>query len=259
MSEQPDLDSKTRSIQSYSDRQWSLPNCKPFMRMSWHDLLFAHWRVPAEVLRPTIPPKLEIDTFDGDAWIGVVPFRMTDVAPRGVPSIPWLSAFPELNVRTYVTIEGKPGVWFYSLDATNPVAVRAARLLFHLPYMDARIDVRKEANEVAYQSTRTHRNEPPAALTIEYAPAGEPFFAERGNLEFWLTARYCLYVADRRGRIMRGEIDHEPWKLQPAECSIHENSMIDRFDVVDSTRPVHLLFVDSITVKAWRNTLASSP
>ena len=112
------------------------------MRMRWHDLLFMHWPVNVASLRRLIPAALDLDLWNGQAWLGVVPFRMSDVAPRGIPAMPWLSAFPELNVRTYVKTEDKPGVWFFSLDATNPVAVRVARSAFHLPYFDARIAIR---------------------------------------------------------------------------------------------------------------------
>jgi uncharacterized protein YqjF (DUF2071 family) len=108
------------------------------MAQSWHDLLFAHWTVDTAMLRPHIPAKLEIDTFDGQAWLGIVPFSVTGVRLRWTPPLPWLSAFPELNVRTYVTAQEKPGVWFFTLDAANALAVAAARLTFHLPYFRAR-------------------------------------------------------------------------------------------------------------------------
>src|SRR5262245_14397007 len=124
-------------------RPWPIPR-EPFaMWMIWHDLLFAHWPIPIDTMRRAVPERLALDTFDGSAWVGVVPFRMSGVRPRFVPSMPWLSAFPELNVRTYVTAGGKPGVYFFSLEAANPVAVRAARTFFHLPYFDARMSLQE--------------------------------------------------------------------------------------------------------------------
>ena len=180
---------------SSSDRTWNLPNRSYAMRMRWHDLLFMHYRVDAEQLRQLIPAGLDVDLFDGDAWIGIVPFRMSDVAPRFVPAIPWMSAFPELNVRTYVTIDGKPGVWFFSLDATNPIAVRIARRFFHLKYMDAKIKDEWKDDWYHYDSRRTHRNEPLANLNVRYRPVGDVFVAKPDTLEHWLTARYCLYAA----------------------------------------------------------------
>jgi len=142
------------------------------MAMQWHDLLFMHWPVPPAVLRPLIPPALALETFDGAAWLGVTPFRMAGTRPRLVPPLPWLSAFPELNVRTYVTAEGKPGVWFFSLDAANPLAVRGARALFHLPYYDAAMEVEKDGHGVRYTSTRTHRGTLSATFTGGYRPCG---------------------------------------------------------------------------------------
>lgn len=226
------------------------------MRMRWHDLCFMHWRVDYDVLRSLIPEPLEIDTFDGDAWIGIVPFRMSGVAPRFVPSIPFLSNFPELNVRTYVTIDGKPGVWFFSLEATKPLAVRAARKLFHLPYMDAKIDLANCDNSnnckwIGYRSERTHRGEPAANFMAEYRPIGSPFRAQDGTLEEFLTARYCLYSANEQQQIFRGEIYHEPWELREAQALIDENTMTDWLGIkLPNEEPV-LHFSKRTDVVAW--------
>ena len=238
-----------------SDRTWPTPNHSHAMRMSWHDLLFAHWSFEPDRVARLLPDGIDLDTFEGKAWVGVVPFRMSNVAPRFVPSLPWMSAFPELNIRTYVTHHGKPGVWFFSLDATNPVAVRMARWLFHLRYMDAKMSLTKVDHWYQYRSLRTHRSEPSARLIGKYRPTSEPFFASPGSLEYWLTARYCLYVSDRRGRILRGEIDHPPWPLQQAELVLEENTMLDWLDLEAKTPP-HLLFSKDVTVKAWLNQMA---
>jgi len=135
-------------------RPWPLPAGRWAWRQSWRDLLFAHWPAPVEAVRRLVPPGLEIDTFDGATWVGVVPFRMAGVMRRPLPDLPWVSAFPELNVRVYVTAGGKPGVWFLSLDATNPLAVAAARALFYLPYYRADIDITPEGEGVAYRCLR---------------------------------------------------------------------------------------------------------
>lgn len=226
------------------------------MRMTWRDLLFMHWPVDVSELRPLIPEKLEIDTFDGTAWIGVVPFRMTDVAPRLIPSIPYMSAFPELNVRTYVTVDGKPGVWFFCLEATNPIAVRVARKWFHLPYMDAKIELSSRCpcetgKWIKYQSTRTHRDEPPARLDLEYRPIGSNFVTALDTLEAFLTARYCLYSADARGNIFRGEIDHPPWVLREGQAIVNENTMTNWLGISLPDTPPVLHFAKSTKVKAW--------
>ena len=138
---------------------------------------------------------------------------MTDVAPRWVPNLPLVSRFPELNVRTYVTIDGKPGVWFFSLDATSKIAVRAARWLFHLNYVDANIDFTKDSNHspgkwIKYHSVRTDANAAPAELNCEYRPVGDSYFAKPETLVHWLTARYCLYTTNPQGQLFRGEINH---------------------------------------------------
>jgi len=194
------------------------------MRQKWHDLLFMHWRIPPATLRPMIPASLELDEFEGSAWLGIVPFRMTGVRLRGTPGIPGLSAFPELNVRTYVITGGKPGVWFFSLDAASSIAVAAARAWFHLPYFRSRMSLEIAGGEVRYQSHRTHRDAPPADLRVNYEPTGRISHASPDSLEYFLTERYCLYAAAGE-KIYRGEIHHPPWPLQPARAAITLNTM----------------------------------
>ncbi len=241
---------------AHTDRTWPLPASPWVMKMNWHDLLFMHYRVPAEQLRKLIPTQLEIDTFEGSAWIGVVPFRMTGVAPRFVPPVPGLSSFPELNVRTYVQLNGKPGVWFFSLDATNPLAVRFARSTFHLKYMDAKISFRGKDQScdgtwIGYKSTRTHKGEPPAALDCEYRPIGDVYRAGPESLEHFLTARYCLYSANSTGKVFRGEIDHDPWELQQAQAIINDNSMLNglTIDLLDENPTLH--YAKRVSARAW--------
>jgi len=206
-------------------RPWPLPAGPWIMAQSWHDLLFAHWPVSESALRPHIPERLAIDTFEGQAWLGVVPFRMSGVRLRGTPALPWLSAFPELNVRTYVVANGKPGVWFFSLDAGNPLAVAIARAWFHLPYFRARMSCEERKGWIEYRSERTHRGTPSGVLYGRYRAIGGSFSAQHGSLEHFLTERYCLYAADRTARITVGEIHHAPWPLQPAEAEFTQNTM----------------------------------
>ncbi len=217
------------------------------MSMRWLDLLFAHWPVSPAVLRPLLPPGLELDLFDGKAYVGVVPFRMEGVTPRGVPEVPGLHAFPELNLRTYVTTGGRPGVWFFSLDAGQKLAVRVARALFHLPYFDAAF--RLEGN--SYSSIRTHAGAPPAILEATYMPTGPVYHAKPGTLEHWLTERYCLYSADKRGRIYRGEIAHTPWPLQPAAAEFRKNTLGDWLGIAMQGPPETLHFAKELDVRAW--------
>lgn len=206
-------------------RPWPLPRGPWIIKQKWHDLLFAHWPAAVEELRPLIPRGLEIDTFEGQAWLGVVPFRMSGVRARGTIAMPGLSRFPELNVRTYVTRDGKPGVWFFSLDAANAVAVWAARVAFHLPYFRAAMKCEENSGWIDYVSARRGRHGLPAALAGRYRPIGETFAARPGTIEYFLTERYCLYTADKRGRIIRCEIHHRAWALQLAEAAFQENTM----------------------------------
>src|SRR5215211_9285994 len=183
----------TKVLDRTEHRPYPLPDGSWVLRMRWRDLLFMHWRVPEEVLRPLIPQALRLDSFDGSAWLGVVPFRMESVRPRFLPAVPWLSSFPELNLRTYVTHENKPGLWFFSLDAHNPIAVRLARATFHLPYFDAKMSSETSGGTVRYRSVRTHGGAPPARYAASYRPLGETFDSRPGTLESFLTERYCLY------------------------------------------------------------------
>ncbi len=232
-------------------RPYPLPEGPWVLSMSWHDLLFMHWPVPEGWLRPLVPPALSLDTFDGWAWLGVVPFRMTDVGPRLFPKIPALSDFPEINLRTYVTHDGKPGVWFFSLDAHNPIAVRLARATFSLPYFDARMSSEVEGEWVRYHSVRTHKGAPPARFSGSYRSLGGRFDSSPGTLEHFLTERYCLYSADRRGRVRRGEIQHKLWPLESAEAEVEELEMTTQIGVkLPRTEPV-LHFARRLDVFAW--------
>jgi len=220
------------------------------MRQKWHDLLFMHWPVPASTLRPLIPSALELDAFNGECWLGIVPFRMSGVRLRWMPGLPGLSAFPELNVRTYVTFGGKPGVWFFSLEAANAVAVAAARRWFHLPYFRARMSLRQTGGFVSYQSRRTHPGAPAAEFRGKYRPIAEPFVAKRGTIEYFLTERYCLYAGSENG-LFRGEIDHPPWPLQLAEAEIERNTMAAAHDIaIPDFNPI-LHFARFQDVKIW--------
>ena len=217
-------------------------------RMSWHDLLFAHWPADAARLRTRVPSALELDLFEGRAWIGVVPFRMTRMGPRILPPIPGLSSFPEINVRTYVTHAGQPGVWFFSLDATKKLAVRVARRFFHLPYFDARISCERDRDAVVYRSERTHADAPPARFSARYAPAGPVFHAKPGSIDHWLCERYCLYSLGGDGSPRRVDIEHAPWPLEPATARIDENTMAAPLGLDLAGAPAHLHFARRLDV-----------
>jgi len=238
-------------LHATAHRPWPLPERPWIVSQRWQDLLFAHWRVPAEALAARLPPGLALQTFDGSAWLAVVPFRMFGVRGRGLPRVPGLSSFDELNVRTYVERDGRPGVWFFSLDAAQPLAVRAARTAFHLPYLDADMACLPEGEGLRYRSVRTHRGEAPARFEGTYGPVGEVFAARPGSLEHWLTERYCLYAADAANRLYRAEVHHRPWPLQPAWAEIRENTLAAALGLDLGRPPDSLLFSRDIGVVAW--------
>jgi uncharacterized protein YqjF (DUF2071 family) len=234
-----------------SQRPWPMPSAPWVMTQTWHDLLFAHWPVDAASLREKIPAGFELDVFEGQAWVGVVPFHMSNVAPRGVPALPWVSAFPELNVRTYVRVAGTPGVYFFSLDAANPVAVGAARMLAHLPYYTAEMTVEKQDGWIEYNSRRTSSGAPPAEFAARYKAAGELNAPVDGTLEYFLTERYCLFTVDSQFHALQLDIHHPPWPLQSAEAEIRVNTMADACGIrLPSIKPL-LHFARRQDMVAW--------
>ncbi len=238
-------------ITETAHRPWSLPTKRWAMTMRWHDLLFLHWPVRPHVIRPLVPPALEIDTFDGWAWIGVIPFHMSGVRPRYLPELRCTSAFSEINARTYVKTSDRSGVWFFSLDATSRLAVRVARAWYGLPYYDARISVEHAGETINYHSTRIHRGMAQAEFNASYRPIGPAYHAAPGTLDHWFTERYCLYASDRRGLVGYGDIHHVRWPLQPAEAEVRANTMAEAAGIsLPPTEPV-LHFARQLSVVAW--------
>ncbi len=234
-------------------RPWPLPRGPWVMAQRWQELLFAHWPLAPEAIRPLLPRALELDTYEGQAWLGIVPFRMSGVRPRLLPAAPWLSAFPELNVRTYVTLDGKAGVYFLSLDAGNPVAVALARGWFHLPYYNATMRCQRTGSsdgEIAYASSARHGGRP-AVLRARYRPTGAVFAAEPGSLAHWLTERYCLYTTTRAGALLRGEIHHAQWPLQPAEWEVEADTMAASHSIALPDTPPLLHYAALQEVLVW--------
>jgi uncharacterized protein len=213
------------SLRHTAHRPYPLPPGPWVMGQTWQDLLFAHWPVAADRLRDLVPRALELDLFDDGAWLTVTPFEVRGTRPRGALPPPVLSAFPELNVRTYVTRAGRPGIWFFSLDAASALAVTAARLLYKLPYFRAHMRISHAGEWVEYRSERVDGRGAPAGFEGRYRPTGGVRHAADGTLEAWLVERYRLYTVDRSGRVFTGEIHHRPWTLQDADAEIAENTM----------------------------------
>jgi uncharacterized protein YqjF (DUF2071 family) len=229
-----DVEAANRQRKALADqghRPWPLPDGPWIMGQTWEHLMFAHWRVPAEQLRAVVHPHIPLDTFDGSAWIGVTPFTVTGFHIRATPPPPGVSSFHEINVRTYSTIDGKPGIYFLSLDAASRLAVEAARTVYRVPYFRAEIGAEREGERTRYESHRTQADGPPADFAATYEPTGEVYNAAPGSLEHWLTERYCLYTLDDEQRVLRGDIHHPPWPLQPARADITKNTMATPYGI----------------------------
>jgi uncharacterized protein len=248
-------------LQSIENRPYPIPRGPWIMMQSWHDLLFMHLPLAPEVMRPLIPPQIELDTFDGLAWVGIVPFRVSHASLRGLPPPPLLSHFPEINVRTYVTLRGIPGVYFFSLDAGNPLAVQIARTVFHLPYFSARMHMQQQQGTIHFQSQRKGTQKgtvrtvgtkgPTPAYDALYSPNGPVFFAPHGTLEYWLTERYCLYTVTEKKWVYRVDIQHGPWPLQSAEQTVRCNTMASAQGIPLPDQPPLLHFAQQQDVLFW--------
>jgi len=243
-------------LESTAHRPWPMPPAPWLMTQSWHDLLFAHWRVDVSEMRRAVPAAFDLDLFDDEAWLGVVPFHMTNVGVRLAPALPWISAFPELNVRTYVRVADRPGVYFFSLDAARWLAVAAARAFLNLPYYTADMTVARRGDVLDYGSVRRRG---PARFEATYEPAGPPSAAAAGSIEYFLTERYCLYNLDRHGDPYRLDIHHRPWALQIARATITTNTMAAVRRLPLEGPPALAHFARRQDVMCWAPTRLSGP
>lgn len=235
------------ALEHVSHRPWPLPAGAWIMQQTWNDLLFAHWAVSREQLRRLVPSELPLDTFDGQCWVAVAPFHMSGIRGRFMPPIPGTSALPELNVRTYVTYGGKPGVYFFSLDAGSRLAVWGAQTFYKLPYFFARMHVQDREGWTEYSSSRVGS---PAEFRGRYRPVSPVRLRVPGSLEHWLTERYCLYTVSG-GNVYRSEIHHAPWPLQDAEAEIQINTMAAAAGIEPSSAIPFLHFSKRLGVLIW--------
>jgi uncharacterized protein YqjF (DUF2071 family) len=225
------------------------------MRMRWLNLLFIHWPVAPAALRELVPANLEIDTFDGRAWVGLVPFSMRSVLPwvvpdvRGVSDLPGLSAFHECNVRTYVTHRGEPGVWFFSLDAASRLASWGARKFWRLPYFDARIELKRRHDEVQYTVRRNHGSA--ASMHCAWRAGASLPRSRPGELAHFLIERYMLYASDGKDELYRGRIWHDPWPLRQAELLALDDGLVGAAGITLGPEQPLLHHADELDVRAW--------
>ncbi|KKI92857.1 hypothetical protein WQ54_06630 [Bacillus sp. SA1-12] len=206
-------------------RPFPLPSKKYIMRQTWRNLLFLHWPIPIEKLRPHIPSALQIDTFNGSAWLGIILFVIDGIFPFGVSSLSLTPRFPEINVRTYVKCNGKPGIYFMSIDVGNWASLKIAKKWYRLPYHSAEISFRKEGQTFHCQSRRKGYEHTPIVFKSKYVPISGVYFPKEGTLDHWLTERYCLFSSHNGINIYCGEIHHRPWPLQKAEIELGINTL----------------------------------
>lgn len=205
-------------------RPWPVPPDPWVMFQSWRRLLFAHWPVPPGQLRALVPDSLELETFEGQAWVGLTPFDLRGLRARFMPAVPGPSDFPEMNLRTYVRVGDRPGIFFFTLEAGSDLAVAGARTFYRLPYHRADMEIREENGWFHYRSERKGGG---ATFRGRYRPSGDVAHARSGTLEYFLTERYVLYSALRDGGVLTADIHHGPWPLQPAEAEIEVNTVPD--------------------------------
>ena len=244
-------------LRQTAHRPYPLPAGPWRLSQRWNDLLFAHWPVSAAEITPHLPNGMEVDTFEGSAWLGVVPFWMDQVRTRvwgeASISVPGATSFPELNLRTYVRsrITGLPGVFFFSLDASSPLAVLGARIKFHLPYFWSRMRLTNDSDgTIRYSSTRLLSRQS-ARFKGTYRSLGPPAPPSApGTLAHFLTERYCLFTG-HRGRILVGHIHHLPWPLEPAEARMEVNELPQASGIPLSAIPPVLHFARSLRVYLW--------
>jgi len=227
------------------------PKGQPVMHQTWGKLLFMHWRIHENLLRPHVPDSLEIDTYGGSAWVAIVPFTMWDVRalPPYVPPVPGLSAMHELNVRTYVHHNGVPGVWFFSLDTNSSASVLAARAVYHLPYYYADIELKERGNKITYNLSRDD-DDPPAEFKAVWT-IGDPLpQSQPGSKEFFFTERYMLYT-EKEDQLYRARIFHDPWPLQEAELTKWGSSMLEANRLTQPNNEPIVHYAEEIDVEIW--------
>ncbi|ELR72097.1 hypothetical protein C900_01839 [Fulvivirga imtechensis AK7] len=208
------------------------------MRQGWKDLLFLHYKVPYELVRKAVPPELELDHYHNSYWVSISPFKMRHVKLRWLPPIPTTYNFLELNFRTYVTHNEKPGIYFFSLDTSSSLAAIAARMAF-LPYFRASMSVKSDGNGFCFTSHRKGSKKVPGDLEVAYSPHPEKFFAEKGSLTYWLVERYCLFQKAFNSKVVSIDIHHLPWELQSADADVSKNSLTESIGLqVDGQQPL---------------------
>jgi uncharacterized protein YqjF (DUF2071 family) len=238
-------------LKQTAHRPWPLPEGPWIQKHTWANILFAHWPVPAAVLRPLVPARLELETWEGKAWVGITPFCITGARLRGVPPVPFLSTFPEVDVRTYVRFEGTPAVFYFSMNAPNPVVAAAARLVYHMPYVEAEVESEVQGERIWLRSYRADAETQRAEWEATYWPTSEPFTAEPGTRESFLIERWALFTVDGEGHVYRTDIHRQPWPVQTAAAEIRKCTLAEADGIpLPEERPL-LHYSRGVDVLIW--------
>lgn len=238
-----------KASHNYNTRKRDLPSLPYIMKQTWTDSLFIHYPVNQQVLQKYVPDVLPIDTYDGMGWISVVPYLTSSMKLRGFPSIPGARQFPGYNVRTYVIVNGRPGIYFFSLTAANLIASTAARFFFRLPYYYLEIYMDNHNELVNFHSKSIKKSG--AQLICNYKPISKPNPAAKGSLDEWLVERYCLFTITKKGVPLRCNILHRSWLLQDVEVEIHKNTILSALNISPATNEVIMHFSKRADVSIW--------
>ncbi|MFA4133034.1 MULTISPECIES: YqjF family protein [unclassified Brevibacillus] len=222
------------------------------MTQTWEHLLFLHWAISPASIKALIPAGLELDTYDGKAWISIIPFLLSGVRLRRMPSVPFTTTFPEINVRTYVKAKGKTGVYFLSLDTSNPLVIKIAKFWYRLPYYRAQMAFHRQADRIDFTSRRLSGLSQTPSFKGSYQPLSDKFFAKEGTLVHWLTERYTLFCrCDRTKQLMFADVVHEPWQLQETAFHIRENVMTENLSISLTDTPHLALYARGVQSLIW--------
>ncbi|HYE90066.1 MAG TPA: DUF2071 domain-containing protein [Terriglobales bacterium] len=248
---------ETERLPPDDHRPWRVPDAPWAMTQGWSDVLFAHWPLRATALRPHVPAALRLETWRGSAWVGITAFVVTGARLRGLPAVPGFADFAEVNVRTYVTAGGKPGVYFFSLDASSALTVMSAWAWYALPYFFADARLMASGNRLTFTSRREHVGAPPAEFEAHYRPVGPVARPARTGFERWLVERYCAYAVDA-GALVRAELHHPAWPLQGAEVAIERNTLFAAAGLHITGPPRIAHYSSGVEAVAWAP-VTSSP
>ncbi|MGM0899512.1 MAG: YqjF family protein [Bacillota bacterium] len=234
---------------NHGHRLWPLPRLPWVMKQIWENVLFAHYPVKLETLRKLVPEKLPLDTFNGLAWVGIVAVHISNIRLRGLPPIPGITHFSQVNVRTYVTLDGKPGVYFFSLDAGNRLAVETAKIVGNLPYKYSEVAMESTQSNIHFESSRKTGDN--ANLVFNFKPISKPFHPAKESFEEWVAERYCLYTFSKTGKTLRGDILHLPWLLQQVQAEFYENTLLSSLNIQPESNPPILHYSRQKDVRFW--------